>query len=291
MPDDAVLPSEGRDFPLLRAAHLISDAARDAALAWAQPLPTTTVLDVAWDLHRTFYYLGITLQRLARLPQNPEPGEPPHTGLKEPGGHIYGAGSAIVTAGLALRDNEVLQVVSHDVADGLTARSDPGEGQAAMASAQELADATTSAYRIVDRTSADTTTDRNTAIGAFMSVLDSLDTAAETLALQVSCPYSAIFTAARTLLEQACTQLQEAVVCSAIDFRQPDSGKQVVTVRQQYPVLPHRSRPGLNVQFSHAARLAYTSFPPDSVPQASAPRPTSRDPRQPRQADTSRRIT
>ena len=291
MPGDPGLPPQGRDFPPQQAAHLISRAARNAALAWAQPLPAATVLDVAWDLHRTLYYLGITLQKLARLPQNPEPGELPHTGLHEPGGHIYSAGSAIVTAGLALRDNEVLQIVRHDVADGLPARSDPREGQAAIASAQELADATTSAYRIVDRTPASTTTDRNTAIGAFMNVLDSLDTAAENLALQVSRPYSAIFTATRTLLEQACTQLQEALVCSAIDFRQPDSGKQVVTVRERYPVLPHRSRPGLNVQLSHAARLAYASFPPDSVPQASAPRPTAHDPRQPRQAGTSRRIT
>jgi hypothetical protein len=149
---DSSLPPQGRDFSSLQAAHMISDAARNAVVAWAEPLPTATVLDVAWDLHRTLYYLGITLHRLARLPQNPEPSEPPHTGLHEPGSHIHRAGSAIVIAGLALRDNGILQNVRHNVADRLPVRSNPREGQAAIASAQELTDATTSAYRIVDRT-------------------------------------------------------------------------------------------------------------------------------------------
>jgi hypothetical protein len=291
MPGDPVLPPQGHDYPPRQAARLISDAARDAALAWSQPLPRATVLDVAWDLHRTFYYLGVTLQRLARPPQNPERAESVHTGGHEPGSHIYRAGSAIVTAGIALRGHEILKVVRHDIAVGPPARGDPQQRQTAITSALGLADATVSAYRIVDRTLTGTAADRDAAVAAFMTVLDSLDAAVGNLAVHVLSPYTAIITATRTRLEQACTQLREALVCSAVDFRHPGSGKQVLAMRERYPVLPHRSRPAQNASVSQAARLAGASFPADSVPQARAPGPTARNPRQPRQTGRLRRMT
>jgi hypothetical protein len=273
------------------AARLISSAARDAALAWAQPLPEVTGLNVAWDLHRTFYYLGITLQRLSRFQQNPEPDGPAHTRLHEPGTHIYRAGSAIVNAGIALRDHEALQHVRHNIAAASAVGGDPQDDQAAITSVLELADATASAYRMLDGMPSGTTADRDAAVEAFMSVLDSLDTAVENLALRVPRPHSAIFTATRTRLEQACTQLREALVCSAVDFRQAGSGQQVVAVREGHPVLPHRSQPAPDAPFNHAATLAQASFPLGSVPQASAPRTTSPDLRQPRRTGRPRRMT
>ena len=291
MPGDPALPPQGHDLPPRQAARLVSHAARDAALAWAQPLPAVTVLDVAWDFHRTFYYLGITLQRLFQLPQNPERGESVRTGLHEPGSHIYRAGSAIVTAGIALRDHEVLKIVRHHIAADLPARGDPQEGQTAITSALELADATASAYRMVDQTPSGTAADRDAAVAAFMTTLDSLDTAVKTLAIHVTGPNSAVFTATRTRLEQACLQLREALICSAVDFRQPGSGKQVMAMRERYPILPHRSQPAQNAPLSHAPWLARASFPPDSVPQAGAPGPTTREPSQPRQTGTPRRMT
>lgn len=291
MPGDPVLPPQGRDFPPRQAARLISCAARDAALAWAQPVAAATALDVAWDSHRTFYYLGLALQRLSRFQENPVPDGSARTGLHEPGSHIYRAGSAIVAAGIALRDHEALENVRQDIAVGLPVRGDPQDGQTAITSVLELADATASAYRMVDRTLAGTAAERDAAVGAFMSVLDNLDTAMENLAVHLTGPHSAILTATRTRLEQACSQLREALVCSAVDFRQPGSGQQVVAMRERYPVLPHRSQPTPTAQFSHAVRLARAGFPPSSVPQAGAPGATSRDPRQPRQTGTPRRMT
>ena len=181
-----VSQDQGSNFPLRQAARLISRAARDAALACAQPLPAGTALDVAWDFHRTFYYLGITLQRLSRFQQNLEPGGPAHTGLHEPGTHLYRAGSAIVTAGIALRDHEILRNVPHNMSAGPPVRGDPQDGQTAITSVLELADATASAYRMVDQTPSGTAADRDAAVSGFMDVLDSLDTAVENLAASCS---------------------------------------------------------------------------------------------------------
>lgn len=66
------------------------------------------------------------------------------------------------------------------------------------------------------------------AVGAFVLVADNLDMAVENLASRVPTPYSAWLAAAQTGLEQAYTHLREAVMCSAVDFRQPGNGKQVL---------------------------------------------------------------
>jgi hypothetical protein len=238
---------------------------------------------VAWDFHRPFYYLGVTLQRLARFQQNLEPGGSAHTGLHEPGTHLHRAGGTIVNAGIALRDHEILRNVRHNMSAGPPVRGDPQDGQTAITSVLELADATASAYRLLDQTPSGTAADRDGIVSVFMNVLDSLDTAVENLALHAPGPHSAVFAATRTRLEQAYTQLREALVCSAVDFRQPGSGKQVLAIRERYPVLPHRSQPTPNTPFNDAARLARMSFPPNPVPQAQAPGPTAGDPRQPSQ--------
>ena len=117
--------------------------------------------------------------------------------------------------------------------------------------------------------------------------MDNLDTAVENRRL-ITCPHShsARPVTAQKGLEQTCTHQREALIYSAVDFRQPSSGTQVLAMREHYPVLPHRSRSAQDGPVNHAAGLAGTSFPPDTVleaviPHADAPRPATHDPRRP----------
>ncbi len=265
MPGDPALPPHAWDFPPWQAARLLSGAAQEAARAWAQPVPATAILDVTWDLHRTFRDLGITLWRLSRFQDAAEPQERPHDRQHGPGSHIYRAGGATISAGTVLRDREVLRYVRRTIALGLPAGGDHGQGPPAIAAALELADAAATAYRIVGRSPSGTAADRDAAVGAFMRAVDNLDAAVENLAFRVPGPHSARLAAARAGLEHACTHLREALICSAVDFRQPGSGKQVLAMRERYPVLPHRLRPARDGPATHAARLAGAGFPPDSV--------------------------
>jgi hypothetical protein len=289
VPGDPVLPARAWDFPPRQAARLVSGAAQDAARAWTQPVPAAAILHVTWDLHQTFGDLGISLWRLSRFQQTAEPDGQPGIGLHEPGSHIYRAGSATMNAGRVLRDHEVLQHVRHGIARGLPVGGDPRKGQSAITAALELADAVAMSYRIVGTAPSGTAMDRDAAVGAFLRVLDNLDAAVQNLAAHVPGLHSARLAAAQAGLEQAYTHLREALICSAVDFRQPRSGKQVLAMRERYPVLPHRSRLPQDAPASHAARLANASFPPNSVIEAivqpaqesATPRPAVRASRQP----------
>jgi hypothetical protein len=291
MPGDPSLPTGTWDFPPWQAARLVSGAAQDAARAWTQPVPAADILDVTWDLHRTLGDLGIALWRLSRFQQEAGPDGQPHTRLHEPGIHIYRAGSVIVNAGSGLRDREVLEHVRHKIAWDLPVGGDPVKGPAGITAALDLADAAAMAFRIVGTSPAGTATDRDAAVGAFMRVIDNLDTAVENLAVHVPGRHPARLAAAQAGLEQAYTQMREALICSAVDFRQPGSGKQVLAMRERYPILPHRARPAQNAPVNHAARLADASFPPNSVIEAivrpaqdaAPPRPAVRASHQPLQ--------
>ena len=196
-----------------------------------------------------------------------------------------------MNAAAVLRDREVLDAANRHIARGLPAGGDPENGSAVVIAALGLADAAAMAYRIVGRSPSGTVQDRNAAVGAFMRVIDNLDMAVRNLAGHVPSPRSGTLAAARAGLEEAYTQLREALICSAVDFRQPRSGRQVRAMRERYPVLPHRlARDG---PVNHVVRLAGDSFPPDSLleavvqpmpeaaPPGSAARASHRLPRQP----------
>ena len=162
----------------------------------------------------------------------------------------------------------MVEHVRRKIAWDLPVGGDPEKGSFAVTSALDLADAAAMAFRIVGTSPSGTATDRDAAVGAFMHVIDNLDTAVQCLAVPVSGRHSARLTAARAGLEQAYTHLREALICSAVDFRQPGGGKQVLAMRERYPILPHRSRPAQDVPVRDAARLAGASFPPNSVSEA-----------------------
>jgi hypothetical protein len=288
VPGDPALPARAWDFPPWQAARLVSGAAQDAARAWTQPVAAGDILDATWDLHRTFGDLGISLWRLSRSQQAAEPDGQSGT-LHEPGSHIYRAGSATVNAGTVLRDHEVLEHVRREIALGLPVGGDLQNGLTAVIAALELADAAAMSYRIVGASPSGTATDRDAAVGAFMRVIDNLDTAVENLAIHAPGPHSVRFAATQAGLEQAYTHLREALICSTVDFRQPGSGKQVLAMRERYPILPHRSRPTQDAPVHHTARLAGESFPANSVIEAivqpahesATPRPAVRASHQP----------
>lgn len=293
MPGDPALPARDRDFPPWQAARLLSGAAQDAARAWTQPVPTAVILDVTWNLQQTFRDLGIALRRLSRYRPETEPHGQPRTVLHEPATHISRAGTVTANAGAALGDYKVLEAVRRHIARDLPAGGDPQNGSAVVNAALDLADAAAMAYRIVGRSPSGTGRDRDAAVGAFMHVIDNLDMAVRNLAGHVPSPLSGTFAVVRAGLEEACTQLREALICSAVDFQQPGSGKQVRAMRERYPVLPHRSRPAQDGPGNHVVRLADGSFPSSSlleaviqpIPEAAPPGPAAgashRPPRQP----------
>ena len=301
MPGDPALPTRDWDFPPWQAALLVSAAAQAAAHAWAKPVPADVILDVTWDLHQAFRDLGITLRRLSRLQQDTGPDGPPRTGLHEPGSHIYRAGSAAMDAGAVLRDREVLQHVRRAIALGRPAGGDPEQGPAAITAALELAGSAAMACRIVGTSPFGTATDRDAAVAAFMRAVDNLDAAVENLARRVANANSARLSAARTGLEHVYTDLRETLICSAVDFRRPGSGRQVLAMRERYPVLPHRLPSAGDAPVAHAAGLAAAGFPPVPraiiwrAPDAALPRPSAptpgRTPLQPRQSSARRPAT
>jgi hypothetical protein len=273
MPGDAALPAGACDFPPWQAARLVSGAAKDGARAWTQPVAAAEILDVAWGLHQTFRDLSISLWRLSQFRDEAKqnglpPADLPPARLHEPGSHIHRAGSAIERAGAVLRDGEVLEHVRLNIARGLPAGGDPEKSSAAVTVALELADSAAMAYRIMGRSLSGTVPERDDAVGAFMRVVDNLDVAVRNLAAHVSGPHSARLAAAQAGLNEAYTHLREALICSAVDFRQARSGRLVRAMRERYPVLPSRSRLARNVSASQAARLADASFPPGSVTEA-----------------------
>ena len=223
---------------------------------------------MTWDLHMAFRDLGIALLRMARFRLEPEPDE---GRLHDPGSHIYRAGTAAGNAGSLLRDREVLGHVRHSIALGRPAGGDPASGNPAVAAALGLADAAAMAFRIVGPAPSGTAQARDGAVGAFMRAIDNLDVAVRNLAGHASGAHSARLEAAQAGLEQAYGQLREALICSAVDFRVPGSGKQVVAMRERYPVLPNRGRAGPGAAAGHAARLAGASFPAGPVLEAIAP--------------------
>lgn len=264
MPGDPALAAETWDFPPWQAARLVSGSAQDAARAWTEPVASTEILDVTWGLHQTFRDLSIALRRLSRFREKAEPDGQPAARLHEPGSHIYRAGTAAERAAAVLLDGEVLERVRHNAARRLPAGGDSGKGPAAVTAALELADAAAMAFRIVGTSPSGTLPERDHAVSAFMRVLDNLDVAVRNLAAQMSGPYSARLAAAQAGLEEAYAHLREALICSAIDFRQPGSGRQVRAMRERYPVLPNRWR----LAQGSPAGLAEASFPPGSVIEA-----------------------
>jgi hypothetical protein len=265
MPGDPDLPARTWDFPQWQAARLVSGAAQDAARAWTPPVAAADILDVTWDLHWTLGDLGIALWRLSRFQQQAEPDEQPQARLHEPGIHIYRAGNAAIDAASGLRDREVREHVRHSIAWGLPVGGDPAAGKAGIAAALELADAAAMAFRIVSTSPSGTAMERDAAVGAFMRVIDNLDAAVEKLAIHADGRHPARLAAVQAGLEQAYSQMREALICSAVDFRQPGSGKQLLAMRERYPILPHRTQ---NAPGGKAARLAGVSFPPNSVIEA-----------------------
>jgi len=264
MPGDPALPAGACDFPAWQAARLLSGAAQDAARAWMQPVAEADMPDVTWDLHQTFQGLGIALRRLSRLRDEAGPGGPPPSGLHEPGSHIHRAGSVMERAGAVLRDGGMLGHVRRNAARGMPTGGDPGKSPAAVTAALGLADAAVTGYMIVGRSVTGTVPDRDDAVGAFMRVTDNLDMAVRNLAAHVPGPHSARLAAAQAGLEEAYTQLREALICSAVDFRQPRSGRQVRAMRERYPVLPNRQR----LAQASSASLAGTDFPGGTVLEA-----------------------
>ena len=288
MPGDPALAAGACDCPAWQAARLLSGAAQDAARAWILPVPRADILDVTWDLRQTLCDLGVALWRLSRFRDAAATDGLPPARLDEPGSHIYRAGSAAERTGAFLRDREVVEHVRHCVARGLPVGGDPRNGPAAVTAALELADSAAMAYRIVGRSPSGTAAERDDAVGAFMRATDNLDAAVRNLAACVSGPHSARLAVARAGLEETCTHLREALICSAVDFRQPRSGLQLRAMRDRYPVLPSRSRPAPDTTAGQAARLAEAGFPPGSVTgalgsaQQAAPRPAARASHRPR---------
>jgi hypothetical protein len=282
MPGDPALAAGACDSPAWQAARLLSGAAQDAARAWILPVPRADILDVTWDLRQTLCDLGAALWRLSRFRDEAATDGPPPARLDEPGSHVYRAGSAAERTGAFLRDREVLEHVRHCIARGLPVGGDPHKCPAAVTAALELADSAAMAYRIVGRSPSGTRAERDDAVGAFMRVTDNLDAAVRNLAVHVPGPHSARLAVARAGLEETCTHLREALICSAVDFRQPRSGLQLRAMRARYPVLPSRSRPAPDATASQTARLADAGFPPGSVIEAlgsaqqAAPRPAER---------------
>ena len=274
MPGDPFLPVRTWDFAPWQAARLVSGAAQDAARAWTRRLPGAALLDVTWDLHTTFRDLGIALRRMSKFRLEPEPDE---VRLHDPGSHIYRAGTVTGNTGSLLRDREVLEHVRHNIALGLPVGGDPASGNPAVAAALGLADTAAMAFRIVGPAPSGTAQARDGAVGAFMRAIDNLDVAVQNLAGHASGAHSARLEAAQAGLEQAYGQLREALICSAVDFHVPGSGKQVVAMRERYPVLPNRVRAGPDAAAGHAARLAGASFPAGPALEAIA-RPVPRTP-------------
>jgi hypothetical protein len=264
MPGDPALSAGTWDFPPWQAARLVSGAAQDAARAWIRPVAEADMLDVTWDLHQTFRGLGIALWRLSRFRDEAEPDGQLSARLHEPGSHTYRAGSAAERAAVVLCDGEVLEHARRNIARGLPVGGDPEKGSAAVTASLELADTAAMGYRIVGRALSGTVPERDDAVGAFMRVIDNLDVAVRNLAAHVSGPHTARLAAAQAGLEEAYTQLREALICSLVDFRQPRSGRQVRALRERYPVLPNRQR----LARASSARLAETSFPAGSVIEA-----------------------
>jgi len=265
MPGDPALAAGACDCPAWQAARLLSGAAQDAARAWTLPVPGPDILDVTWDLRQTFCDLGAALWRLSRFRDTAATGGPPPARLDQPGSHVYRAGSAAERTGAFLRDREVLEHVRHCVARGLPPGGDPRNGPPAVTAALELADSAAMAYRIVGRSPSGTAAERDDIVGAFMRVTDNLDAAVRNLSACVSGPHSARLAVARAGLEETCTHLREALICPAVDFRQPRSGLQLLAMRDRYPVLPSRSQPARDAGAGQAATLADASFPPGSV--------------------------
>jgi hypothetical protein len=277
MRGDDALPVQTWDFAPWQAARLVSGAAQEAAHTWARHVPEAAILDVTWDLHETFRDLGTALQRLSQFRQEPESIDP---GLHDPRIHIHLAGNAAGNAATVLRDREVLEHVRRSIAYGHPVGGDPRQADPAITAALELADAAAMAFRITGPSPAGTVLARDGTVGAFMRATDNLDAAVQNLAAHAPMEHSTRLGEVQADLEEAYSHLREALICSAVDFRQPGSGKQVVAMRERYPVLPHR------LEIQHAARLADVSFPPNSVleavgrPPSHAPasgRPTKRN--------------
>ena len=128
MPGDPDLPAQAWDDPPSQAARVVSGVAHDAARAWTQPLPAAAILDVTWDLHRTFRDLGIALWRLSRFQHDAEPEMQPDDQQHGPGSRFYRAGGAPISADAVLRDSEVLQHVRRTITLGLPVGGRPGQG-------------------------------------------------------------------------------------------------------------------------------------------------------------------
>ena len=76
MRGDDALPARTWDFAPWQAARLVSGTAQEAARTWARHVSQAAILDVTWDLHKTFRDFGIALQRLSQFRQEPEPTDP-----------------------------------------------------------------------------------------------------------------------------------------------------------------------------------------------------------------------
>ena len=280
MPGDPFLPVGTWDFAPWQAARLVSGAAQNAVRAWTRPLPEAALLDVTWDLHTTFRDLGIALWRMSKFRLEPGPDQ---ILLHDPGSHIYRAGTVTGNAGSMMRDREVLEHVRHNIALGMSVGGDPASEDPAIVAALGLADTAAMAFRIVGPAPSGTALARDGAAGAFMRAIDNLDVAVRNLAGHASGRHSTRLEAAQAGLEQAYGQLREALIRSAVDFQVPGSGKQVVAMRERYPVLPNRGRAGPDAEAGHAARLAGASFPAGPVLEVTVqPEPRIPAPSQPR---------
>jgi hypothetical protein len=171
MPQGQPRSPDPRDFPAQRAAGLIRDAARDAARAWASGIPGSQALGVAWSARKALADTGITLWRLTRFRYQagpgPQAGQAPGAGYRrawvrgrygplavpddprDPDLLIHRSGFAIIRAGNAIADSEVLRHARQQVAADVPAGGRPLDAPPAVAAALALAAAAGSARTIM----------------------------------------------------------------------------------------------------------------------------------------------
>jgi len=259
---DPAVPEWVPDFPPVRSARIIFASAQDAARAWEQPVTPGELLTISKDLGSVLGNTGAALSRLSvyhaayqapadkrfRLYDDPD----------EPNIFIECAARALDCAGRGM---------AFALSDHITRSSQPDSP--ALAAGARLAEATRTAYVIIERPSG-SAAGRDVAVSAFMAATDALDAAVENLAAHASAPMSAILGRQRVRLEHAHIALRESLAASAAgkDFSGGLAAAQ--SMRERQPILSHRSRHTTDAHGSDAATLAIASFPQPALGPAGA---------------------
>jgi len=153
------------------------------------------------------------------------------------------------------------------LSDHITRSSQPYSP--ALAAGARLADATRTAYIIIERPSG-SAAGRDVAVSAFMAAASALDTAVENLTAHASVPMSAILARQRVRLEQAHITLRESLAASAAGKDVSGGLAAAQSMRERQPILSHPSRPAPDAAGSDTATLAIAGFPPPALGPAGA---------------------